>query len=546
MRQLEAEFVIVGSGLAGLSAALTLSPRKVVLITKTPALEGGSSLYAQGGIAAAIGQGDRPAAHAADTLAAGSGLCDPVAVARLTDAGPQTIATLRDLGVRFDTDAEGNLLLGREGAHSCARVAHADGDRTGRAVVLALAARVRATPSITVLADTVVTDLLVSEGRIAGLAVNQNGREGQEGGPAMIRAPKVLLATGGLGGLWQHTTNPVEATGDGLALAVRAGAALVDLEFMQFHPTALLVEGREPLPLLTEALRGAGARLLMADAVTPLLAGKHPQGDLAPRDVVARAINAEISAQGRVYLDLRPALAAKGAAAFPQAIETCREAGLDPFATPVPVTPAAHYHMGGVLVDGEGRATIPGLYACGEVSGTGVHGANRLASNSLLEACVAGRRTAQVMAVDHRPLPKGLPHMAVAAGVDPALVGPIRTRLRQTMMEDVGLLRSAEGLRRALEKLDGYAAALAAAEQRAPQTGFGAVRAAVELRNLATIGRLVALLALSRSESRGAHTRLDHPETSDFWLRRQTVTVDAAGARLDTIGLAAAGRLAAE
>ncbi|PWR23743.1 L-aspartate oxidase [Zavarzinia compransoris] len=541
MRQLEADFVIVGSGLAGLSAALTLAPRKVVLITKTAGIEGGSSLHAQGGIAAAIGAGDRPSAHAADTLAAGSGLCDPVAVARLTEAGPQAIATLRDLGVRFDTDAAGNLMLGREGAHGCARVAHADGDRTGRAVVLALAARVRATPSITVMAETMVTDLLVSDGRIAGLALNR-----KDGGPAAIRCAKVMLATGGLGGLWQHTTNPPEATGDGLALAVRAGAALVDLEFMQFHPTALLVEGREPLPLLTEALRGAGARLLKADALTPLLAGVHPQGDLAPRDVVARAIHAEMAAHGRVYLDLRPALEAKGAAAFPQAIETCCEAGLDPFAVPVPVTPAAHYHMGGILVDGEGRATIPGLYACGEVSGTGVHGANRLASNSLLEACVAGRRTAQTMALDRRPAGRTLPHALLAAGIEPAQAAPLRARLRQTMMEDVGLLRDAEGLRRALERLDGYGAALAAAEQKAPQETYKAVRAAVELRNLATIGRLVALLALSRTESRGAHTRLDHPAAAESWLRRQTVTVDGAGARLDTIGLAAAGRLAAE
>ncbi|MCW0182843.1 MAG: L-aspartate oxidase [Zavarzinia sp.] len=537
MRRLEAEIVIVGSGLAGLSAALALAPRKVVLVTKTEALEGGSSLHAQGGIAAAIGAGDRTAAHAADTLAAGDGLCDPVAVALLTDAGPQAIATLRELGVAFDTDAEGRLLLGREGAHSCARVAHADGDRTGRAVVLALAARVRATPSITVMADTVVTDLIVTGGRLAGLAVHSG-----DGGPAVIHTAKLMLATGGLGGLWTHTTNPPEATGDGLALAARAGATLVDLEFMQFHPTALLVEGKEPLPLLTEALRGAGARLLCADKVTPLLHGKHPQGDLAPRDVVARAIQREIAAQGRVWLDLRPAFAAKGEKAFPQAIETCREAGFDPLAEPVPVTPAAHYHMGGILVDGDGRSTLPGLYACGEVSGTGVHGANRLASNSLLEACVAGRRTALALARDNGPLPALPAEIAPAAGVDPAAAAPVRKALRETMMRDVGMLRGEAGLRHALETIDGLAGALGSAPAR---DGHAAIRAASELRNLITVGRLVALLALSRTESRGAHARTDHPAADARWLHRQTVRLDATGAHLDTIALAK-GRLAAE
>lgn len=537
MRLLEAEIVVVGSGLAGLSAALALAPRKVVLVTKTEGLAGGSSFHAQGGIAAAIGPGDRTAAHAHDTLAAGGGLCDPVAVARLTDAGPRAIATLREQGVEFDTDDEGGLLLGREGAHSCARVAHADGDRTGRAVVLALAARARATPSIEVLADTVVTDLITVEGRLAGLMLDIGGE-----GPAVLHTSKVLLATGGLGGLWLHTTNPVEATGDGLGLAARAGASLVDLEFMQFHPTALFVEGKEPLPLLTEALRGAGARLLCADKTTPLLHGKHPQGDLAPRDVVARAIQREITTNGRVWLDLRPALAAKGEKAFPQAIETCREAGYDPLSEPVPVTPAAHYHMGGILVDEDGRTSLPGLYASGEVAGTGVHGANRLASNSLLEACVAGRRTAQALARDVLPLPALPAELTPATGIDPVEATRVRRALRELMMRDVGMLRDGAGLRRALETIDGLAGTLAASRR---QDGHAAVRAATELRNLVTVGRLVALLALSRTESRGAHTRLDFPASETRWLHRQTVRLDAAGAAIDTIPLAR-GRLAAE
>lgn len=542
MRQFDADIVIVGSGLAGLSAALSLAPRRVVLVTKTAGIEGGSSLHAQGGIAAAIGAADRPSDHARDTMAAGDGLCDPVAVARLTDGGPQAIAVLRDLGVPFDVDpATGDLLLGREGAHSCARVAHADGDRTGRAVVTALAARVRATPSITVMAETMATEILVGDGHVAGLAVQDAD------GAMVIRCRRVMLATGGLGGLWAHTTNPPEATGDGLALAARAGAKLVDLEFMQFHPTALLADGQEPLPLLTEALRGAGARLLAADAETPLLAGKHPQGDLAPRDVVARAIDAEIRANGRVYLDLRPALAGDGAAHFPQAIETCRAAGLDPFAVPVPVTPAAHYHMGGVLVDGEGRSTLPGLYACGEVSGTGVHGANRLASNSLLEACVAGRRTALAMLIDGAGNARALPAVAEAPSVAPAVAAPLRARLRRLMMADVAMLRDEAGLRRALEGLDGLSREIDAAARISTAGGdLAAVRAAVELRNLVTVGRLVALLALSRTESRGAHARIDHPAADPLWLRRQTVTLDAAGAHLDTIGLSAVSRLAAE
>ncbi|MFA5122510.1 L-aspartate oxidase [Zavarzinia sp.] len=538
MRQIDADFVIVGSGLAGLSAALALAPRRVVLVTKTEGIEGGSSLKAQGGIAAAVGPGDKPSAHAADTMAAGDGLCDPVAVARLTDAGPEAIATLRSLGVPFDTDpATGALLLGREAAHSCARVAHADGDRTGRAVVLALAARLRATPSVTVLSETTAVEILTAKGRVAGLLVNRAGE-----GFVTLRCPKILLATGGLGALWSRTTNPPEATGDGLALAVRAGASLVDLEFMQFHPTALLDEGREPLPLLTEALRGAGARLLLADG-TPLLHGRHPQGDLAPRDVVARAIQAGIAEHGKVFLDLRPAFAAKGEATFPQAIETCREAGLDPFAAPVPVTPAAHYHMGGVLVDGEGRSTLSGLYAAGEVAGTGVHGANRLASNSLLEACVAGRRVALTMAKDRAAAPVAAEAVALPAGVDPARAAEVRTDLRALMMADAGLLRSDASLRRALEKLQGLTAAAA----RLPAAeGPAAVRAAVELRNLLTVGRLVVLLALARTESRGAHSRTDFPVAAPAWAHRQTVVLDAAGARLGTAGLTNAAALAAE
>ncbi|RJF89954.1 L-aspartate oxidase [Oleomonas cavernae] len=543
MRQFQADIVVVGSGLAGLSAALALAPKRVVVVTKTDGIEGGSSLWAQGGIAAAIAQGDRAADHAADTMAAGDGLCDAIAVTNLTAAGPQAIASLREFGVPFDRDpATGDLSLGREGAHSRARVAHADGDRTGRAVVTTLAARLRATPSVTVMANAFATEILVSEGVVAGLLVHS-----ATDGWVTIRTPKILLATGGLGALWARTTNPPEATGDGLALAARAGAALVDLEFMQFHPTALLVEGTEPLPLLTEALRGAGARLMKADG-EPLLAGKHPQGDLAPRDVVARAIQGEIGAGCQVFLDLRPAIAAKGAEHFPQAIEICRAAGFDPFAQPVPVTPAAHYHMGGVLVDGYGRTRLPGLYACGEVAGTGVHGANRLASNSLLEAFVAGRRTALIMAQDRRVLPQALPNAALLKGSAVDAVAPLRQALRAIMMTDVGLVRAEAGLRRALEKFDGIAAAAAAAEARLDEapTDHASIRAAGEMRNLLTIGRLVALAALSRTESRGAHARSDCPTTQDAWLRRQIVALDAAGARLETIGLVTPQRVAAE
>ncbi|MFD1626074.1 L-aspartate oxidase [Azospirillum griseum] len=503
----DAEIVVVGSGLAGMTAALALAPRAVTLLTKTDDLPGGSSLYAQGGIAAAIGPGDSPQDHAADTRDAGAGLVDAAMAALLTQDGADRIRALLADGLPFDRDASGAALLGREAAHGAARIVHAGGDATGRTLVLALADRLRATPSVRVEANAFAVDLVMRGNRVCGvLAMHADGW-------VLHRAPRVILATGGVGAAFARTTNPAEATGDGLALAARAGAALADLEFVQFHPTALDVEA-DPRPLLTEALRGAGATLRNR-AEERFMRTEHPLAELAPRDVVARAIGARIKAGERVFLDLRPALAAKPEG-FPTVLAICARHGLDPFAEPVPVAPAAHYHMGGVVTDPDGRTSLDGLWACGEVACTGVHGANRLASNSLLEALVFGGRVARDVAA--RPLaplpPFALPTPpAVAAEVGGALLDALTAESRRVLYEGAGLVRDGLGLLAARRKLGRLAAALDTLRGD-PTDGAPtptAVRRWGEARNRLLVGRLIVQAALAREESRGAHCRTDHP-----------------------------------
>ncbi len=515
----DAEIVVVGSGLAGMTAALALAPRAVTLLTKTDDLPGGSSLYAQGGIAAAIGPGDRPQDHAADTREAGAGLVDAAMAALLTRDGADRIRALLADGLPFDRDASGAPLLGREAAHGAARIVHAGGDATGRTLVLALADRLRNTPSVRVEANAFAVDLVMRGNRVCGvLAMHPDGW-------VLHRAPRVILATGGIGGAFARTTNPAEASGDGLALAARAGAVLADLEFVQFHPTALDVDS-DPRPLLTEALRGAGA-ILLDRAGDRFMLAEHPLAELAPRDVVARAIGARIKAGERVFLDLRPALAAKPDG-FPTVLAICAHHGLDPFAAPVPVAPAAHYHMGGVVTDADGRTSLTGLWACGEVACTGVHGANRLASNSLLEALVFGGRVARDVA--DRPLaplpPFALPTPpAVAAEVGGALLDALTAESRRVLYEGAGLVRDGLGLLAARRKLGRLAAALDTLRgDPADSTGDGAgdgagdhppslntVRRWGEARNRLLVGRLIVQAALAREESRGAHCRTDHP-----------------------------------
>lgn len=502
--------VVIGSGAAGLACALALAETGTpcLVISKTPAAAGGSSLLSQGGIAAALGVDDSPTRHGDDTVRAGAGLADVRRVAGLVRDGVDAMTDLLAAGFPADRGAGGELALGREGAHSTARIVHAGGDRTGEALVATLLENVARTPSIEVMAGTVAVDLVVAYGRVAGvLTHNEND------GWLLLESAAVVLATGGTGALWAVTTNPAEATGDGVALAARAGATLGDLEFMQFHPTALDagMAGGTRAPLLTEALRGAGARLVDGKGVA-FMADEHSLGDLAPRDQVARAIWRRRAAGERVGLDLGPVLATAGAGAFPTAVAACRAAGLDPFAAPVPVTPAAHYHMGGVVADAAGRTTVAGLWACGEAANTGVHGANRLASNSLLEALVWARRVAADIAAVALPL--RVPRAAVPpiAGTD-----GIAEAVRETMARYVGIVRDGAGLATAAGVLDDLSAG------RRASTTAGNVRRWSDARNMVLAARLITLAALRRAESRGAHYRQDFPSQRREWARSQVL-----------------------
>jgi len=524
------DIVVVGTGMAGLITALSLAPRPVTLITKTPTLESGSSLWAKGGIAAAVGPGDSPEAHAEDTLTAGAGLSDRRRALALTREGADSLRLLIHEGVPFDRALDGTLELAREAAHGRPRIVHAGGDATGRVIMSALIERARRTPSITILRSTFAHELVVQDGAVRGLLVFEHGK-----GWSQRHASHVVLATGGIGMAWWHTTNPAESTGDGLAIAARAGAELTDLEFMQFHPTALAVNtdsGNANLPLLTEALRGAGA-LLVDQAGNRFMTSVHPAAELAPRDVVARTIEQKISAGGSVYLDMRPVVANGLAGEFPEAVHACRDAGLDPARDRLPIVPAAHYHMGGIHVDDDGHTSLEGLWACGEVANTGVHGANRLASNSLLEAVVYARRVAagiqRAAALrDEQPLPIQEVPRAPLPGTGSELE-EIIAATRSTVSKHVGIVRSGDGLQRALQRfreLDRRLQNLALGAVHDPADEFIHVLRWSEARNLLLVARLVTLAALDREESRGAHYREDFPNPLPEWRRHQSLTVD--------------------
>jgi L-aspartate oxidase len=503
------EVLVVGSGAAGLTAALGCAPLRATVLTKARLGTGGSSPWAQGGIAAAVGRDDAPALHAADTLAAGAGLNDPHVVDILTAEGPERVKALLALGAHFDLDDTGRLSLGREAAHSRRRILHAR-DATGAEVVRTLVEAVRRAPEIRVVDEAFAIDLALEDGRVVGLlAVHADGRR------VLHLAPAVVLATGGLGRLYLHTTNPREATGDGLAMAARAGARLVDLEFVQFHPTALDV-GADPMPLLTEALRGEGAVLIDERGVR-FMTPEHPDAELAPRDVVARAIWRQSMAGHRVFLDATRAVGSEFPEHFPTVFQLCREHGLDPRTEPMPVAPAAHYHMGGIAVDENGRSSLPGLWACGEVTATGAHGANRLASNSLLEALVFGARVADDLR-SAAPVAGRTPRGRLAGGVSSgAFLGipapgdaELIVEVRRLMWEKVGLVRDEAGLTSAVAELDRLAAAH-------PQ-------ASGEARNLLCVARLLTAAALERRESRGGHYRSDYPAPDPAWQRRLFLT----------------------
>jgi len=509
------DFLIVGSGVAGLRAAIGLAGAGRVLVLTKAAPSESNTGYAQGGIAAAIGDDDTPALHAGDTIRAGDGLCDEAAVRVLVDNGPRYVAELIEWGAQFDRTPDGRPALGREAAHSVRRVLHA-GDATGREIGRVLWARVSALPAVTTVDHAFVTDLHVDAGRVRGATYLD-----RSGGRRAVRAEATLLATGGAGQTFRETTNPSVATGDGISLAYRAGARVADLEFVQFHPTALNLAGA-PRFLISEALRGEGARLLN-DRGEAFMARYHPDGDLAPRDIVARGIAREMERTGaQVCLTLAHLDASYVRQRFPTIAAMCRSVGLDLTRDPIPVGPAAHYIMGGVDTDEWGRTSLAGLHAAGEVACTGVHGANRLASNSLLEGLVFGARAAKAMQEELR---------VAALKPDRVLADDARLKPRAPSLADGGgdLRNGARGFSRAIAEIrdvmwrraglfrtrDGLQAAIDALDRAAAPSGTPRTADEWRHRNLVTIARLIAGAALRREESRGGHFREDFAKRDD-------------------------------
>ena len=515
---LRADFLVLGSGIAGLRAALGLARHgSVLVITKDQPTESNTG-YAQGGVAAAVGADDRVDLHLADTVRAGAGIVSRAAARALVEEGPERIRELAAWGARFDREA-GRLHFTREGAHSRDRVLHARGDSTGWEMVRALLEKTRHAGPIEVRSFACSTDLVVRDGRVVGCRFLGDAGDELE---TTVLARATLLATGGAGQVFAETTNPAVATGDGVAMGLRAGAALLDMEFVQFHPTALAVPGA-PRFLVSEAVRGEGAYLRNGR-------GERFTEELAPRDQVARAIARENrEGRGPVTLDLRHLDAERVRTRFPRIVATCSRYGIDVASDPVPVTPAAHYVMGGVATDLHGRATLPGLYAAGEVAGNGVHGANRLASNSLLEGLVFGARAAEAMAGDGNAPP---PDAAEAAPIPSRAREPraaTRAELRRRAWAGLGLERNAAGLGDFLAFLDTVRRHGAAAP---------ADRGDAEDANLANVARAMAASALFREESRGAHFRTDFPRADDARFRGHTL-LDAAGPRLVDVELPA-------
>ncbi|MYU24480.1 L-aspartate oxidase [Streptomyces sp. SID8352] len=524
-----ADVVVVGSGVAGLTAALRCEAAGLDTVVVTKArLDDGSTRWAQGGIAAALGEGDTPGQHLDDTLVAGAGLCDEEAVRILVTEGPDAVRRLIDTGAHFDESDEGGLALAREGGHHRRRIAHAGGDATGAEISRALVEAVRVRGVRTV-ENALVLDLLTdADGRTAGVTLHVMG-EGRHDGVGAVHAPAVVLATGGMGQVFSATTNPSVSTGDGVALALRAGAEVSDLEFVQFHPTVLFLgadaEGQQPL--VSEAVRGEGAHLVDADGVRFML-GQHELAELAPRDIVAKGITRRMLEQGtgHMYLDARHFGAEMWEQRFPTILTACRAHGIDPVTEPVPVAPAAHYASGGVRTDSRGRTTVPGLYACGEVACTGVHGANRLASNSLLEGLVYAERIAADVAARHADgtlgarVPAEVPHPESPA--HPLLPAEARFAIQHAMTEGAGVLRSAASLDRAAGKLQDLHGAAREALREHGKTAEPGVDT-WEATNLLCVARVLVAAAARREETRGCHWREDRPGRDDTAWRRHVV-----------------------
>jgi L-aspartate oxidase len=506
------DVVIVGAGLAGLYTALKLAPLPVTIVAAAPLGEGASSVWAQGGIAAAVGEGDTPEAHAHDTIVAGAGIVDETVADTVAEEAGARVRDLLKFGVPFDRDLEGHFVLSREAAHSAKRIVRVSGDRAGAAIMQALIAAARATPSIRVLTGHEAEGLVIENGRVVGVRLARGETRGQ-GSYELLPASAVVLATGGVGALYAVTTNPAYARGEAIAFAARAGAVIADAEFVQFHPTAMDI-GIDPAPLATEALRGEGAHLVNR-AGERFMLRHHPDAELAPRDVVARGVFAEIMAGRGAFLDCRKAIGSRFPASYPTVYAHCRSAGIDPVTDLIPVSPAAHYHMGGIATDMTGRTSVEGLWAAGEVASTGLHGANRLASNSLLEAVVLGGRVADDIRTLVTPASATpIAELRLVNGgklVDLRLRAEAVQRIRRIMSEDVGVVREACGLKRAL----------AALREIEADAGGDAVVA-----NMALTARLIAAAALARRESRGGHVRSDYPQTQARLARRTFLTLD--------------------
>lgn len=507
----DGEIIIVGGGLAGLFCALKLAPRAVTILASAPIGFGASSAWAQAGIAAAVGQGDTVESHVNDTIIAGDGIVDKDIITMMASEASDRIIDLLDYGVPFDRDLEGKLAVSREAAHSESRIVRVKGDMAGRAIMQALVKTVENTPSIRVFEGYVVEDLIVDKGAVCGVKARSDA--GQSEDLHEIYGSHVVMATGGIGHLYNVTTNPNEARGGGIGMAARAGARLADMEFVQFHPTAINV-GKDPAPLATEALRGHGATL-HNDAGERFMLPLHEDAELAPRDVVARGIFAEVKAGRGANLDCRKAVH-DFAAEFPTVYGYCQESGIDPAKDMIPVIPAAHYFMGGIWTDKDGKSSLPGFWACGECTSTGAHGANRLASNSLLEAVVFSARIANALeTIVSEPAPahwsKGsiLDKKATTKGESEPM-----KRLRETMSAHLGVLRDQKGMQEALQ-------VILELERNSYSQRFT---------NTVTTAKLIAVAALNRLESRGGHARTDYPNESPDWQRRTLLTLDQANA----------------
>ena len=494
-QRLSTRVLVIGSGVAGLFTAWRCGEQGPVLLMTKRTLRDSNTMWAQGGIAAALGAGDSPELHRRDTLAAGAALCDVNAVDVLVNEGPDRVRELVQAGARFDLNARGDFKLGKEAAHSRRRIVHAQGDQTGAEVSRTLIERVQASPNVKVLETARVLDLILVSGRCIGV------RAAIDGKPVEVYAEAVVMATGGLGQVFRYTTNPTVATGDGFAIAHRAGARMADMEFVQFHPTALATS-ENPLALVSEAVRGEGA-ILLDGTGKRFMPEKHKLAELAPRDIVAREIFRSQQLTGIVHLDARAITNFN--TRFPGIFHLCTARGVDPRTDLIPVTPAAHYMMGGIVTNLDGRTTIPGMYACGEVACTGVHGANRLASNSLLEGLVFAERVSRDVAP---MMPHGIPapvetQWQVPELLDRGAAQVAADDVRETMWQHAGIDRTARGLRMAVKEID-------AIEARLP------VGATEEL-NMVQTGRMIVAAALLRKESRGGHYRSDFPRARNKW-----------------------------